>query len=426
MTYQEARQYLADISPMGITLGLARIKNLLNELGNPQDDLKFIHIAGTNGKGSVLAYTSTILERAGYRVGRYVSPTVQSYRERIQLNRTPISKEDFSLQLSNIKQAIERLLAKGLGHPSVFEIETVLGFLYFKAQHCDVVVMETGMGGADDATNVIKHPLVCVFTTVSRDHMTFLGDSLAELTRAKAGIIKAGGQVVYGKLPLEAEEIIQQTAQQFNNPIYQVALDHIVLQHADERFVQTFAYKGLENITIQLLGKHQIENATLAIEAVRSLHGHGFNITDAHIKKGLFETRWFGRVTVVKEKNPVIIVDGAHNQEAVSALAQTLCDLFPAAKIVGVMGVFKDKEIEAMLMEIKPVMREIHAISLPDEQRTLAAHALQKQVQKMGLSAQSHDTLAAALQAATRDADVVVAFGSLSYLGDVLDHFNRC
>ena len=422
VTYIEARLYIDEASKTGITLGLTSIKNLLDELGNPQDELKFIHVAGTNGKGSVLAYISTILEVAGYKTGRYISPTVQSYRERIQVNQTHIGEEAFATQLSRIKKAIDLMLDKGLSHPSVFEIETALGFLYFKEQACDIVVMETGMGGVTDATNVIRQALVSVFTTVGRDHMEFLGDTIADLTRAKAGIIKRDSDVVYGKLPSEAEEIIKAISKQLGCPIQVTDLSNIVVHQPLRQFTQRFSYKGIDDLSIHLLGKHQIENATLAIEAVRSLQRHGFDVSDDQIKEGLAETRWFARMTIVKQSSPVVIVDGAHNQDAVRALAETLADLFPIEKISGVVGVFKDKEVSKMLTEIKPVIRKLHTIALPNEKRTMKADELKNLASNIGIASEAHGSLAEALKVASKEADVVIAFGSLSYLGDVLKH----
>ena len=421
MTYEDAKAYIEEVAKIGITLGLDNIKNLLHELGNPQDDLKFIHIAGTNGKGSVLAYISTILETAGYKTGRYISPTVESYRERIQINRTNISKEDFTLQLSKIKIAINRMSKLGLPHPSVFEIETALGLLHFKEQGCDIVILETGMGGAMDATNIIQNTLVCVFTSISRDHMEFLGNTIADLTREMAGIIKKGSSVVYGRLSQESEVIITAFAQRYKSQVYFADFREIVIRESKARFIQRFSYQGLDNITTQLLGKHQIENATLAIEAIRCLQDQGFRITDDQIKIGLNETKWFGRVTVVKESDPVIIIDGAHNQDSVRVLGKTLAELFPAKKIVGVMGVFKDKEIKEMLIEIKSVISKIHTISLPDKNRTLSAKVLAEFGLEVGLEAEAHHTFISALETAVRQArpnGVVVVFGSLSYLGD--------
>ena len=424
MTYQAARDYINEASKSGITLGLDGIKNLLAELGNPQADLKFIHIAGTNGKGSVLAYVSTILETAGYKTGRYISPTVQTYRERIQINRTNISKTDFCEGVATIKKAIDKMIEQGKNPPSVFEIETSLGFLYFKKQACDIVVMETGMGGATDATNVISNTLACIFTTVSRDHTEFLGDSIADLTQAKAGIIKPGAQLIIGKLPEESQRLIKALAQPFGNTLHVPEWDDIVIQK-QSLFTQTFSYQQMSEITIHLLGGHQITNAILAIEAIKSLKAHGIHITDTQIKAGLSATKWFGRISVIQKENPIIIADGAHNQEAIKALAQTLKNHFPNKKIKGIMGVFKDKEIDAMLAEIKPVISEIHAIDLPDVTRSLKAEDLAKHLMQANIITSVHESLEMAMESVITSADVVVVFGSLSHLNDALTWVNK-
>ena len=416
MTYEQARQYIDMMSKTGIVLGLESIKNLLAELGNPQDDLKFVHIAGTNGKGSALAFISTILEVAGYKTGRYVSPTVQSYRERIQINRTNITKTDFAAGLLKIKKAVETMRAKGLLQPSVFEIETALGFLHFKEQGCDIVVMETGMGGRTDATNIIQNTLVAVITSVSRDHMEFLGDTIADLTRAKVGIIKPDSHIIHGELPLEALEIIQH----FDNKCHILDKNDLIIQKSPKKYIQIFNYQNIQNLEINLLGRHQVENATLAILAIQSLQEQGFVITDEQIKQGLVATEWYARITVVKEKNPTIIVDGSHNQDSVRKLAETLSELFPTERIVAVMGVFKDKEVVEILTEIKPVISKIHAITLPDEKRTIQADDLAQLAVANGIEAESHATLKSAVTKAISEAEVVIAFGSFSYLGNIL------
>ena len=196
MTYKEARVYLDEVSKYGSVLGLDTIRGLLRELGNPQDDLKFIHIAGTNGKGSVLAYTSTILSEAGYRTGRYVSPTVVSYLERIQIDGKWIPEDEFAELVEEVKKAIARMEARGEASPTVFEAETAVAFLYFREKRCDLVVLETGLGGLLDATNIVKNTELAVFASISRDHMGFLGETLEEIAANKAGIIKPGCTVV--------------------------------------------------------------------------------------------------------------------------------------------------------------------------------------------------------------------------------------
>lgn len=422
MDYLEARKFLQSVSKIGITLGLENIKNLLQQLGNPQDNLKFVHIAGTNGKGSTLAYISTITEIAGYKTGRYITPAVSDEREIIQINRTNITKKDFAKQMTKIKKAIEKMCQKKMPHPSTFEIETALAFLHFSANNCDIVIMETGMGGKTDATNIIKKPLACVFTTVSRDHMEFLGNTIAELTYAKAGIIKKGAAVIYGKLPKEAEKIIKATAQPTKNKLHFANPTNITIETPQLPFTQKFSYKGLKNITIHLLGAHQVANAALAIETVSSLKAHDFDITDEHILAGLEATRWFGRLSIMQSENPVVIVDGAHNEESALVLANTLESLFPDSLIIGVMGVFKDKEVAQILTAVKPVMNRLYTVALKDKSRTVSAAVLAKFATEVGIDAKSYLSFDKAIDDALEIADVVVVFGSLSHLSDASKH----
>jgi len=419
MNYQDARAYLENVAKTGITLGLENMQNLMNELGNPQDELKFIHIAGTNGKGSTLAFTSTILEYAGFTVGRYISPAVVSYLERIQINRMNIPEKDFCLHLERIKSAINTLIESGLTHPSVFEIETALGFLYFKAQKCDFVVMETGMGGVSDATNIVNTTIASVFTSVSRDHMEYLGQTLEELTLVKAGIIKPRSNVVFGKIDPTASAIISYVGKKLGNKIYFADPNDLTFLNSETIFSQSFSYCGHEDLTIKLLGKHQIYNAILAIETMLVLKHQGYKISDEAIKKGLFETEWFGRITILKQDFPIVLADGAHNVESANALALTLEKLFPRKKIVGIMGVFKDKEVDEIITEIKNVFSKIHTISLPDKNRSLEASVLSDKLNSVGLVSQTAETLEDAISAAMKNADVVVAFGSLSHLSEV-------
>ena len=421
MTYKQAQEFITKASKAGIVLGLESIKELLNELGNPQDDLKFVHIAGTNGKGSTLAFLSTILETAGYKTGRYISPTVKKYLERIQINRKNISENDFVSGIQKIKDAINNMLGKGLNHPSVFEIETALGFLYFKEQKCDIVIMETGMGGVTDATNIIKNTLVSIFTSVSRDHMDFLGDTIEDLTNAKVGIIKKNTHVVFGNLPNESISIIKEKSKIFDNPIHQINKNDIIIQNPHDKYTQVFDFQHVKEIKLNMIGKHQIENASLAIMASWVLREHGFAISDGQIKDGLRNTEWFARMTVVKKENPIIIIDGAHNEDSVRVLAKTLKELFPKEKISGIMGVFKDKEVEVMLHEIKSVLSDLHTISLPEKKRTLTAEALAELAVTIGIKAKSHETTESALNAALKNTDVLVAFGSFSYLNEIAE-----
>ena len=224
VTYKEARVYLDELSKYGSVLGLDAIRGLLRELGNPQDDLRFIHIAGTNGKGSVLAYTSTILSEAGYRIGRYVSPTVVSYRERIQVDGEMISKHAFAEETEKVQDAIVRLKEAGKQLPTVFEAETAIAFLYYKRMKCDFVVLESGLGGMEDATNVVKNTVCVVFSPISMDHIGVIGNTLSEIAENKAGIIKPGCIVVSAPQKQEVREILEQKARQFGCPIIYAAI----------------------------------------------------------------------------------------------------------------------------------------------------------------------------------------------------------
>ena len=217
MNYEEARAYLDDAARYGSVLGLDTMKELLARLGNPQDDLKFIHIGGTNGKGSVLSYLSAVLKEAGYRVGRYISPTLFSYRERIQVNEIYIKKDALARLTTQIQSCADEMVRDGAPHPTAFEIETALCFLYFREEKCDLVVLEVGMGGATDATNVIKTTVLEVLASISMDHMGFLGDTLAEIAACKAGIIKPGCPVVLSTdNPMDVVCLVQDTAKRKN------------------------------------------------------------------------------------------------------------------------------------------------------------------------------------------------------------------
>ena len=235
MTYKEARVYLDEMSKYGSVLGLDTIRGLLRELGNPQDDLKFIHIAGTNGKGSVLAYTSTILSEAGYRTGRYVSPTVISYLERIQIDGTWIPEDEFAELTENVKEAIARMEAAGEESPTVFEAETAIAFLYFKKKKCDLVVLESGLGGILDATNIIGAPVCAAFATISVDHLGVIGDSLEEIVQNKAGIIKPGCAVVSAKQKENVREILKKTAEEKGCPITEAQPEQSACRRVPER-----------------------------------------------------------------------------------------------------------------------------------------------------------------------------------------------
>lgn len=422
MTYKEARVYLDEVSKYGSVLGLDMIRGLLNELGNPQDSLKFIHIAGTNGKGSVLAYTSTILSEAGYRTGRYVSPTVVSYLERIQVDGKWIPEDDFAELVEEVQKAIARMETRGQGSPTVFEAETAVAFLYFRKINCDFVVLETGLGGELDATNIVKNTVTAVFTPVSRDHMGFLGDTVEEIAAVKAGIIKPGCTVVTVQQKPEVLKVLGQKAEEMKCGIRIVNPGEAKVSREDWRG-QRFSYPSLQNIEISLAGRHQVENAVTALETIESVRTAGYVVSDDAVKSGFFKTRWPGRFTCISQ-NPLFIIDGAHNEDAVLRLRESVERYFKERRLVFIMGIFRDKEYDKIARIMGPLADEIYTVDLPDSNRTLNAVELECAVKPYCKNTKAKQDIAAAVKAALSSAkenDVILAFGSLSYLRRVTE-----
>ena len=421
MNYEESRVYLDDVAKYGSVLGLNNMRELLDRLGNPQDDLKFIHIGGTNGKGSVLAYLSTVLKESGYRVGRYISPTLFSYRERIQINESYIKKDSLARLTTQIRDCIDEMTSEGKPHPTVFEIETALCFLYFKEENCDLVTLEVGMGGDMDATNVIRTPVMEVLASISLDHMGFLGDTLAEIATCKAGIIKPDTMVVSMEQSPEAMEVIERACNERGCSL-RVARPALAKGVSYDLETQRFSYGGYEDLEISLAGAYQISNAVLAVEAVNGLKDLGFDIPEEALRRGLKHAVWRGRFTIL-QKEPYFIIDGAHNRDAAEVLVQSLRQYFPDKKLYFIMGVFKDKEYRTIIEKTAPFAKEVVAIQTPGNPRALPAEEL-ADVWKQYHHDVTHDNdiehaVQQTLQKAGKD-DVILAFGSLSFLGEIV------
>lgn len=421
MKYQEALQFVENINSLGIVPGLDSIKELCREIGNPQESLKFVHIAGTNGKGSALAFISTILKEAGYRVGRYLSPTIFEYRERIQADGQNISKIALAEGMECIKNACNRMVARGLNHPTPFEVETALAFWYFRKKSCDIVVLETGMGGLLDATNIVENTLVAVVTSIGMDHMQFLGNTLEEIAEHKAGIIKNACYVICMKQDEAVMRVVEEKTV-FNHGFFRVAdaARAVNVKYGVEK--QQFDYDGMKKLTISLAGKYQIANAVVAIEAVRALEQRGFLITEQAIRKGLADTLWPGRFTVVSGK-PLFIVDGAHNEDAARKLADSIEFYFTNRRIIYIMGMLKDKEYEKVIALTHKFADQIITVTPPDNPRAMKAYDLAKEIARVHEKVTAVDSLEEAVEIsrllAGKD-DVIVAFGSLSYLGRLM------
>lgn len=420
MNYTEARQMIDQISAKGSELGLTSTRNLLSLLGNPQDDLKFIHVGGTNGKGSLLAYLESVLRLAGYHVGRYISPTLFSYRERIQVDGTYIGKEDFARLMTRVAEAMDEMKKQGMGLPTVFEVETAVSFLYFKEKNCDLVLLEVGMGGRLDATNIIKTPVLTALASISMDHMEYLGGTLSEIAWNKAGIFKQGVPAVSAHQEISAAEVIRREASQKCCKCTFVQPDQIrdVIYGLEE---QQFTYKQFENIKIHLAGLHQIENGALALECIASLRESGYVISDEAVREGMNRTQWKGRFTII-HRDPMVIIDGAHNPDAAMRLRETVEKYFPSQKKYYIFGVFSDKEYDKIIDSTADLAEHIFAIETPDNPRALPAKKLAEAVSRVNPSVEAVSSIEEAVRkcfALAKPKDVILIFGSLSFLGTV-------
>lgn len=420
MNYRETLNYMEEMSHLGSVPGLETTTELCRRLGNPQDGLFFVHVAGTNGKGSVLAYTYGILKAAGYRVGHYSSPAVYAYREKIQVNGKEILAREFAELMSLIREEADAMAAGG-AHPTVFEMETAAAFLYFRQQRCDIVLLECGMGGDLDATNIIRNTLVAAFSSISMDHMAYLGNTLKEITRHKAGIIKPGAAIVSGIQQPEAAEILRERAGGAEVcAVERARFSHVKYGLEKQRFDYTSCSGRLyRHLEIPLAGVVQPENAAVAVEIAEALGKKGFSVTEKQIKEGLSSTKWPYRFEIVAKK-PCFILDGAHNEDAAERLAEGIRFYFTNRKILYIMGVLRDKEYEKVIAQTYAYAEQIITITPPGQARALPGHEL-------ALAASAYHprvTEAASLEEAVEMAYllaekdwVILAFGSLSYLG---------
>lgn len=426
MNYEEAREYLDQVSKGGSVLGLDNMRELLKRLENPQDSLKFVHISGTNGKGSVLAYVSTVFKEAGYRTGRYISPTLFSYREKIQVNESFIGREDLARLTEEVKKAAEEMQNSGKGFPTIFEIETALAFLYFAEQKCDIVILETGLGGALDATNVIKTSVMEVITSISMDHMEFLGDTLGKIALQKAGIIKPHTSVVSAVQDMEAMEVIRDVCRKKECVFDTVDQEQIKdISYGYEG--QSFSYKDWKNIKISLMGSYQIKNAALALEAIEALRKLGYKLNDKAVYQGMKTAVWKGRFTVIS-KEPFIIMDGAHNQAAAEELVRSLKLYYPGKKFYYIFGMFRDKDYHQVIRLTAPLAEHIVTVETPENPRALPAEELKKAVAEVNPSVEAAGSLRMAVNRVMEQIDkdaVIVIFGSLSFLGEAEMAVNR-
>ncbi|MCR4733163.1 MAG: bifunctional folylpolyglutamate synthase/dihydrofolate synthase [Lachnospiraceae bacterium] len=434
MTYNECLHYLRHLpafTPAGvlsgkITYDLNAITALCSRLGDPQKELKFVHITGTNGKGSTLAFLRSILTTAGLKTGSFTSPELVDYEEQVQIDGEMIPQEAVARHLSAVITAAEEMRQEGRFFPSPFEMTLAMAFLYFLEEGCDIVLLEVGMGGKTDATNVIGSPLLALFVRISLDHTQILGDTLTAIAREKAGIIKAGTKVLSLPQPKEAEQVLQETCQKLHVPLEIIEPPAKLLSRSVEG--QSF-YLPLtdEAVRIPLLGTYQPENASLAAEAascvLEQLGYHTLcNINDM-ISEGLAHTTWPCRFELIS-KDPYVLVDGGHNVQGARVLSESLRAYFPEKKITFIFGVLKDKDYREIIKIMGPLAKEFITVA-PDSPRAMDAVELADYLREKGYSARPAASYeeAVSLGLAACD-DVLLAFGSLYFVGKLRQIFS--
>lgn len=418
MTYDEAVEFADSTKKYGSILGLESIRNLMQELGNVQEQLHIIHVAGTNGKGSVCAFLSAALTEAGYRVGRYNSPAVFERREVFRIGETMISKEEYAAVFERVQTACEVLTKRGCPHPTVFEVETAAAFLWFYEKKCDLVLLETGMGGETDATNLITHPVCSVLTSIGMDHMQYLGNTIEEIATVKAGIIKKGCPVVALKQGDSVCEVIKNKAEECGSRCVLVE----VPQYMQEAPIWGTTLQDVHygSVHTALGGIWQRENLSLALAVLKLLEESGYPITKEAVQSGIAKTIWHGRYEVLQTE-PLFIIDGAHNPIAAKRLKETIEKDFTNREIIYIIGVLADKEHEKMLRLLLPGAKAVFTVT-PDSPRALDGEILAKEARKYADNIWHVPDIGKAVKMAketAKESDVILAVGSLSYLKEV-------
>ena len=414
MNYDQALAYIHAVHWQGHKPGLDRIRTLLEALGNPHQKLQFVHIAGTNGKGSTAAMMDSCLRAAGYKVGMFTSPFINRFNERIQVNGIPIPDQDLVQLVEQVQPAAQAMEDV----PTEFELITALGMLYFVQQNCDIVVLEVGLGGALDSTNIIPPPACAIITALGMDHVKELGPTLADIAAAKAGIIKPGSPVVsYGGEP-EADKVIADTARAQGAPLTVVDFSRLQLRSASLDGL-VFDFDGLEGLTLPFLASYQARNAAVAITALRALRGRGWNISDQAIRQGLAQVRWPGRFELLR-RDPPFLLDGSHNAHGMRATVASLRERFPGEKFVFLISIMADKDWDKMLQLLLPLAKCFVTVTAPSP-RAIPAPDLAAQIRAMGGAAEPADTIPAGVARADALAagGPVAALGTLYFSGDV-------
>ena len=417
MNAEQAIAYIHSVCWKGSIPGLGRTQELLKKMGNPEKKLKFVHIAGTNGKGSTAAMTASILSKAGYRTGLYTSPYIYRFHERIQVDGVEISDED----LTEITEYVKPLADSMAQSPTEFELVCCIAFEYFYRKKCEIVVLEVGMGGAWDATNVIEVPEVAVITNIGLDHTEYLGDTVEKIAETKSGIFKPHGHAVVYRSTPSVEAVYERVCAERDASLRKADFDSLVLKaHTLEG--QVFDCGSRKNLVLPLLGDHQLHNASVVLSIADTLIGEGWKISEQNIYDGIRDVRWPGRFDIVCRK-PLFIIDGGHNPQCIEALVKNIRDYLAGKKVIALTGVLADKDYADMYKPVMPLVDRFVCITPPNP-RKLEAEQLARYLRQAGAQAQASESILdgvkKAMDLAGKDG-VVLCFGSLYSIGGIRD-----
>lgn len=424
MNYNEALQFIHESHKFGMRLGLDNIKKLLELLGNPQNNLKIIHVAGTNGKGSTCSFISSILKESGYKVGLYTSPFLETFTERIRVNGENISEEEVGKIVSLIKEKIEIMVSEGYSYPTEFEIVTAMAFYYYNQEKVDFVALEVGLGGRYDATNVIDKPVVSAITSISLDHTGILGDTLGKIAFEKGGIIKEDCPTIVYPQQEEASEVIKNICAEKKSKYIECDFKNIEIKSSNinsQIYNCNINGKELRDLEIKLIGDHQIKNSIVALNVIEYLNSIKItNISEENIRKGLLETKWPGRIEKISE-NPMFIIDGAHNEEGAKSLANSIDKYFENKNKILVIGMLEDKDIESVLDLLIPKFNKV-ITTTPDNPRAIDANKLKEKIERYNIEVTCEPNIKEAVDYALKISnkdDVIISAGSLYMIGNV-------
>ena len=419
MNANEAIAYIHSVFWKGSIPGLSRTQELLQKMGNPEKKLKFVHIAGTNGKGSTAAMTASILRKAGYRTGLYTSPYIYRFNERMQVDGVEITDEELVAVTEYVKPLADSMEES----PTEFELVCCIAFEYFVRKQCDIVVLEVGMGGAFDATNVIETPEVAVITNIGLDHTEVLGDTLEKIAETKAGIFKENGHAVIYRGTPSVEAVFERVCAEKNTVLAKADFDSLNLKkHTLDG--QVFDCGDRKDLVLPLLGDHQLHNASVVLSVVDTLKQIGWNICEQNIRDGLRDVQWPGRFDIIT-RSPLFIIDGGHNPQCIEALVKNIEDYLKDRKVVAITGVLADKDYADMYVPVMPYIQKFVCITPPNP-RKLEGMELAKYLRDKGADAVGSETIEDGVKMALEiagDDGVILCFGSLYSIGSIRDAY---